>query len=448
MSNTKLRLAVMLAASGLAATLPAQAANWLMLQGTEPAGAAERARVWGFIQPEFQYTEGTELKAGPFSGQDAIFNTIGPDRDASSQFNIRRARIGVRGQGFPLDSKTNYFFLVEAGNNGITKPGGGLGSLKLTDASVTFNHFDAARVRVGQFKTPGSEEGLKAIHVFDYVNFTSVTDGVLLERYIDADGSAPNDPNGPNGPVGAFRDIGIQLFQSFRRDDWEHSYAVMVGNGNGLARADNNNEKDIYLYLSTEKIFGGKGARRQGWKGFVWYQQGDRTLTLAQGTDTTADDVEEDFERKRWGVGTTYLNGKYRAAAEYIVADGMIRNGSDGGAIPGALSNNGTSRASLNVLPEDEADGWYLDVGYKVRPNIELDVRYDRFNRATDTDPAERRFDTLTLGAQYFFNKKTRLILNYEFREAEAPNLPSSHPANQILDGMDDRISAQILAIF
>ena len=32
-----------------------QAANWLMLQGTEPAGAAARAKVWGFIQAQYQY---------------------------------------------------------------------------------------------------------------------------------------------------------------------------------------------------------------------------------------------------------------------------------------------------------------------------------------------------------------------------------------------------------
>lgn len=37
---------------GLAA--PAGAANWLMLQGTEPEGTAARAKVWGFIQAQYQ----------------------------------------------------------------------------------------------------------------------------------------------------------------------------------------------------------------------------------------------------------------------------------------------------------------------------------------------------------------------------------------------------------
>jgi hypothetical protein len=87
------------------------ATNWLMLQGTEPAGQSQRAKVWGFVQPEYQSTGGKNLKAGPWAGQEAIFNQIGPDLKTDSQFNIRRARIGVRGTGFPLDDNVNYFFI-------------------------------------------------------------------------------------------------------------------------------------------------------------------------------------------------------------------------------------------------------------------------------------------------------------------------------------------------
>lgn len=240
-------------ATGLLFAAQAQAANWLALQGTEPAGSAERAKLWGFIQPEYQATDGTELKAGPFSGQDAIFNQIGPDLDTDSQFNIRRARIGVRGTGFPLDSNTNYFFLAEAGNNGITKGDGG--GVKITDASITLSHIPGARVRVGQFKYPGAEEGLQAIHVFDYINFTNVTNGLLLERFFDGDGSDTQSANSPNGPVGAFRDVGVQVFNTFTNGSWEHSYALMVGNGNGIARGDNDDKCLLVL---------GAGVWRQG----------------------------------------------------------------------------------------------------------------------------------------------------------------------------------------
>ena len=81
-------------------------------------------------------------------------------------------------------------------------------------------------------------------------------------------------------------------------------------------------------------------------------------------------------------------------------------------------------------------------------PNLELDVRYDTLNRRTDVAANERKFTTTTVGAQYFFNKKTRVAVNYEFRDAEAPNLPASNAANQILNATDNRISVQMTLIF
>lgn len=438
MRITKLAVAMTLAVGLTAPT--AHAANWLQLQGTEPAGSTDRFKLWGFIQPQYSYTGNEKLKAGPWAGQKAVFNQIAPDRDSSNSFQIRRARLGVRGTNFPLDSRTNYFLLVEAGHNGITEFDS---SVAMTDGSVTFSYIPYARVRVGQFKYPGSEEGLQAIHVFDYINFTNVTDQMLLERFLDGDGSNPNDSNGPNGSVGAFRDIGIQVFDWFNAFGWEHSYAAMVGNGNGLNRTDNNNEKDVYLYWASEKVFGGKGPRREGWKLFGWLQDGERTLEFVNGVAG-----DQDFDRERWGFGTTFRKGPYRAAAEYIDADGMIFNGSDGGAVPGSLNNAGTAVASLNIAPNGNSEGYYVHLGYAVTPKIELDLRYDYLDRLSNDDNAEREFTTWTLGAQYFFNKKTRAVLNYEFRDLEAPELSSSAPPNKIGDSMDDRLSLQVLAIF
>ena len=456
-SKKKLLLSAIGAATLMGSAVPSYAANWLMLQGTEKPGQAARARVWGFIQPEYTYTEDTKLQAGPWKGNSGVFNQMRPDLKSPDGFNILRARIGVRGTGFPLDSNVNYFLLAELGNNGITRQGGG--SVKLTDASVTLNHIKGARVRVGQFKTPGSEEGLQAIHVFDYINFTGGVNGLLLERFFDTDGSntgvIPGAPptvlpgtnaNRPNGPVGAFRDIGIQVFDTFKKGDWEHSYAAMIGNGNGITRGDNDDNYETYLYWSSELLYGGKGARRQGWKMYGWYQDGKRTI-LKETTGVTGE-----FDRERWGLGTTFRKGKWRASAEYIDADGMIFNGTDGGAVPGTVSNPigpfGTVTASFNMETEGEADAWYIHGGYAITPKWEVDLRYDQYNRMTDVSAKERQFETWTAGVQYFFNKKSRFLVNYEFRDAEAPNQPGNSNANQILDGMDDRISAQLLIIF
>ncbi len=432
--------------AGLTVAVPqAYAANWLMLQGTEKPGSSARAKVWGFIQPEYQRTDGTKmpttLPAGLYGGQNFAPNMIKPDNKSTETFNIRRARIGVRGTGFPLDDKVNYFFLAEFGNNGITKLG--KTGVAMTDASITLNHIPGARIRVGLFKTPTAEEGLQAIHVFNYINFTNVSNQMMLERFMPGDGSGTG-LNVPTQSVGAFRDNGIQVFDTFKTTNWEHSYAVMYGNGNGINFGDNDNNKDVYLRWASTLVFGGKGARRQDLKMFVWQQDGKRTLTGAGSTGGAGE-----YDRTRNGLGFTFLRGNIRAAAEYMTADGMLFNGSDGGAVPGSSNTAGTAVSSLNVLTNNKADGYYLDFGYKVLPKLELDIRYDVLNRGTEGAASiERKFDTVTLGAQYFFNKKTRVTFNYEIRNAEAPGLASTHPANQITGTLDDRLSVQLLAIF
>ncbi len=419
----------------------ALAVDWPSLQGLEAVKKEKAMRIWGFLQPEYARTDGTNIQAGPWAGQEAVFNQIGPDNSTSNTFDIRRARLGIRGQ-FDYN-RINYFFLSEFGNNGITRKGGA----QLTDASVTLNYIPGMHIRIGQFKTPQGNEAQKAIHTFDWNNFTNAANQLLLERFTDEDGSRPGFANGLNGAVGAFRDVGIQAHNTFKKGDREFTYAVMVGNGNGINRGDNDDNKDIYLLLSTEKVFGGRGARRQGFKTYAWYIDGKRTLNFANGVAG-----KQEFDRTRYGVGTTYRKGKYRAAAEYVKADGMIFNGSDGGAIPGAVATVGPNAgavSSLNYLTTNEADGWHIDVGYKVAPKVELGLRYDTLNRGTKGNPAlERQFDTLALGAQYFFSKRTRLIANYEFRNAEAPNLPATAVPNQILDGMDDKLTFQVLHVF
>jgi hypothetical protein len=350
----------------------------------------------------------------------------------------------------------------------------GGGSVKLTDASVTLNHLKQyTRLRFGQFKTPGSEDGLQAIHVHNYNNFSIAADQLLLERFRDWDGVAnclvPGEGstleeqawflacsggNGLNGSVGAYRDIGVQLFNTFKIKDgigkypWEVSYAFMVGNGNGIARGDNDDNREVYYYLSAGQVFGGKGARRQDWKVYAWLQDGKRTVLSTSNIpdsgpappfyepDFDSFAVKE-FDRKRWGIGGTYRRGKYRLYGEYMEADGMLPNATDGASVGGAVSNNGNAVSTFNVLTDNKAMGWYLDFGYKVLPNLELDVRYDELERGTEgAANIQRDFERWTLGAQYFFNKKSRFTLNYEFRDTEAPG--GSAAQKSIVSGTDD----------
>lgn len=428
MIPSKRKIVCMIAGlAGCLMTQTAYSANWLMLQGTETAkqGEAPRAHLWGFIQAQYQYDNSDPNTAGGYIPP----KLIGPNLDDQSAFNVNRARVGVRGTGFPLDAKVNYFILTEFGNNGITYGDDGK---HLTDASITLNHIPGARIRMGQFKYPGAEEGLQAIHVFDYINFTSVTNQMLLERFPTATDAnqaptpTPNaDMNQYSQSVGAFRDVGVQVFDTFKASSWEHSYAIMVGNGNGINRGDNDGNKDIYLYWSSENVFGGKGGRREGWKLFAWYQDGKRT---------NAADPTQEQDRTRAGVGTKYLKKPFRVTAEYMDGEGMIFQGQHR---PEHMFNN------------EKADGGYIEGGWYIgKTNFEIDLRYDTYTRGenhpTSAANDESTADTVTLGGQYHFNKKTRLNLEYASRDFKS----DTAIVNAQQTGVDGRFAIQVTHIF
>ena len=446
--------------SGVVTT--ANAANWLMLQGTEAHDAAPRAKAWGFIQAKYQ----SDASSANTTGGYVPPKLVGPDLVSQKSFAINRARFGLRGQGMPLDGNVNYFLLAEFGNNGITQSGANFA--KLTDASVTLNHLPGARVRLGLFKTPGSEEIYQGIITFNYINMTNFANQQLIER-------SPNDTYTANvGPqtlpvgtslntftkgVSAARDTGIQIFDSFRNGQWEHSYSVMLGNGNGLNQADNDGKQDTYLYWSSERITGGKKAFRKGTKIYAWSQSGTRLLDNTACAIPTAcvagDHDPKEFDRKRSGFGVTYLGNRFRANFEYANAEGMVWVGPhaptfDMNPAAAAVPGDGTS---------GKASAWQVDVGYFV-PNSkwEVDARYDVYNRleGDTTFPGgpnvgkgfETKWTTLTLGAQYHFNKKTRLTINHAMRTVNAPDWAAGTGPNAELDGVGDVTALQITHIF
>lgn len=450
-------------------TNASHAANWLMLQGTEDPASASRAEVWGFIQGKYEKDFSDPNAAGGFVPP----KLLGPDLDSQSGFNINRARIGVRGTGFPIDSKINYFALLEMGNNGITAGNGAFA--RVTDASITLNHIPGARVRAGLFKTPGAEEALQAIHVFDYINFTEATNGLLLERvpnrsYTPCPASSPTTPVcnaatgnvGPyteaqlqggaklntfgTGPVSAFRDVGVQVFDAFDiGNNWELSYAAMIGNGNGLEFSNSDGEYDKYLYFSAEKLFGGgRGGRVEGVKMFGWGQWGSRQLDITN--DSTANLVK--YDRNRTGLGVKYLKKPFRVTAEYIKADGVIFVGPDK---PNFYFTNNVAHGNG---ADAKAYGWYVEGGWYIPgTKFELDARFDTMTRL-DGRVNQHRFDKWTLGLQYHFNPKTRVTLNYEIRDFECNSgvspctAPAPNTPNFNLEGVGNRVGVQLTAIF
>ncbi len=456
-TNYRKILAGGLSAAVLMLSGHAHAANWLQLQGTEPEGAEQLGKVWGFVQVQYQDDSSDPRTIpdpnDPTSTIDVYISPklIGPNLDTQKAFNVNRARIGVRGVAMPLDQKINYFLLLEMGNNAITEPTGSFA--KATDASITFNHIKGARFRAGLFKYPGSEEGLQAIHVFDYINFTWVGNQMMLERFPNQRYTPNNPPttlppefrhNGFEKSVGAFRDVGLQMFDWFKfGNDWEWSYAVMVGNGNGLNFSDNDDNKDVYLYSSVEKIWGGAGPRREGLKVFAWSQSGKRTADLTN--DGTFNPVE--YDRDRRGFGFKYLRNGWRATAEYLEGEGMIFQAPHNASF-GIGPGQGNPASPNGNGAYADGTGYYVEGGWRI-PNTgwELDLRYDQYNRL-DGNLFEIEFKRTTFGFQYFFNPRVRIAVNYEARSGEAVNFAAGAGPNGNVDGIDDRIAVQVTGIW
>lgn len=390
----------------------AHAANWLQLEGNEPANAPA-VRIFGFLQPAYESyfanpVEGAANAA--FNGKQPQFNRVAPDDDSSSSFVLNRARIGVRGVLRPVSSRVNYFVLVEFAHNGITK---NASAVELTDASLTFNYIPGARLRVGQFKYPGPEEGLESIPLVDpYVEFSTVTGQLIMGRsFQPAPTGSPAAPAGTAGAeqvggVDAFRDTGVQVYDWFNFGHWEVAYAGMVGNGSTLNSEDENSNKQLTGRVQGSYIFGGKGPFRQDVTGWLWYQTGKRTFAGV------------DYSRRREGLGLEYNLKPLRVTGEYMRGTGVIFNGVN----PPFNDPSIPTVATVALDSANKGRGWYLEAGYDVLPNVQLEARYDTYDRLPNSPALERRFDTWTLGAQYFITPKMRVTLNYAIRDLKLGN--------------------------
>lgn len=456
---TKVKLASL---ALLTLSTQSNAANWLMLQGTQPEMVAPQGvkvpyrskvpKVWGFIQANYK-KDASDTQIAPNGKNLTPFSYLNPGLNDQSGFNVFRARLALRGMA-DSENLVNYFFMTEFGNNAVNNLAGHREvATYFTDASITLKHIPGAKVRFGMFKTPGSEEGLQAVFVSPYIEFTTMTNQHLLERQISdvgtaqtgklAGGAATTHYTSTNvdQPIAAFRDTGIQIFDTFKlKDGWSVSYAYMYGNGTGISLGGSNAQATNYGYLSTAKSFGkGKGYFTEEMKFFAWVQDGKRILNSYDGTSTT----QIDANRQRYGVGMTYYHNGIRFEAEYMKAKGMIFTGAKDTDLNPASED---WQLQFAVGDENEADGGYVNLQYEIIPKkLEVFARYDYANRLTNDKKGERDFTTTTLGASYRFKGATRIDFNYLIRDITAPGNPV---AQKVVDNIGNRFALQITAAF
>lgn len=454
-----LRLGLPLAAFLAVSAGSASATNWLMLQGTENPKAPDH-RIFAFIQPAYTKNLADPMTGltGPLAGNNGKVvaqNLVPPKLEDKDAFHVKRARFGVRGK---LGDKFNYFVLGEVAPNNMTYDpfGDRARAVALDHFSITANHIPGARLRAGLFKNPGSEESYQGIVIFDYIDFTDFTARENLERFVTGvRGPAASAQGNVGTPVteaygfSAARDWGVQVFDTFKRDKWNLSYAVKVGRGEAISTTDDNEfNPELYLYGSAEyNLPGGRGPRKNGVKLYAWRQQGKR--------DFASDPTGKDYKRVRQGIGFKAVgklfgsNYKHRISGELMQASGVIFL-APGGNVPGGP-------LQLALDDDNKALGWYLDYGFHLNKHWQFDVRYDKdkllYKTSSNVHPGnEREITGLTLGVNYHFNPKLRLTVNYTHREAEAPvaypNAALTKDVRTTVANLDDRVAVQLTWIY
>ena len=420
----------------LALTGTAYGTNWLMLDATVPPATPALTGSL-FASVEYQASQDTPLLAGPWAGQPDQFNRFAPNYEDGEVFRLSQAGVGL--QGLLMSGAIAYRATLLTGDNAILRNERGFydgRSIRPTDASITINSLPRAHLRLGLFRQPLGDEAIAPQQ--RYIWLSHVTQQMVQERYFRSDGSSNGDPNFDRGPPSGFRDSGIELFDSFVSGAWEHTYGAMLGLGTGVDPRLDHSELDQYVYWSSEWIFGKAGRLREGLKLYAWRQSGERTLR------TGSSQLEQDFDRRRAGVGASLRSGSWFLASEWITAKGMIYHGPDGGTVPGRISNDGRLVSGYNVLPNSKADGGYIDIGYRLLPPLELLLRYDRLNRATDRRETEIRFEGMTLGLNYQMTSSIQVTADYQFRRYQAPRLAHDTTTNALLDGVDNRFGLRV----
>lgn len=448
------------------------------------------------------------------NGTDPVPGTLPSERTSQQSFYMRRARIGIRGTMIPISNDIDYFILTEWGQNGITRNGGAATLLdaSVTFNQLSRGSDDdglqnlGARFRMGQFLFSQTSQALsqstpgRRVHIF----MPEATFAHAIGRYA-SDNGVGNWPENEVSANGA-RDVGIEMFDWAEFNDpifgggpLEFTYSLGLGNGDAIGELNRDDNFRKYAWLSIAKLFDNtRGPRRHDAMLYGWYQKGDIQFNndlnndgrpdgtpipaggnlnpgnLNPGTTGTGVEFgiqspgnrvllngnEKDIEQKYFGVGFEYFDkpfaglGQIRFETEWQKQEGLTFDGAQSPSV--AVNNAIGGFQSILYDVDGKNTGWHVDVGYDVHQHLglkkrtTLNVRYDEFDRNKGNDVREVNFKTWTATAEYFFHKKARATLTYQWRDFSADNRTGNFKTNgnAVLDQIDQRIGLQVTFIY
>lgn len=300
-------------------------------QGCEDVSEDGGLKVFGYLQSQYDYN-------------------LNETRDNS--FLFQRARLGVTGV-IPYDFSYYAFLEMSPSFNAAGTP-------FLLDAYVSYNRFSWAKVSMGQFKAPFSQELQTACHKL----YTIDRSKSVVEL------------------VSPLRDQGLMVFGG--NDTTLFKYQVAILNGSGMNNLDDNSAKDYVgrIVFQPIKYFSIGGSYKHG-----------SNASITEGAD---DDIHE-----RFGIETQIKFGSFLFQGEYINAND-IGSYSEGG---------GCGGEATIVQGSKERRGFYGMAMYMFESGFQPVVKFESFDNDISVDNQAEYITTL--GINYFFNDWTRLQINY-----------------------------------
>lgn len=229
-------------------------------------------------------------------------------------------------------------------------------SVYLLDAFITYHYSDWAKLSVGQFKQPFGLEVNTACN-----NLTTIERSMVSDQLV-----APQ------------RDLGLMLLGGSKESKLKYSIALL--NGNGISEKDNNTKKDF--------------SSRISYKPFDF-------LTVG-GSYRYGFPITNDKDRTTYGADAEFKYKNLKVVGEYIYDEGSFN----------AAASAGCGAAPATLGPKRQ--GAYVTASYLTKWNIEPVYKYEFFDSCLDF--SQNMTQAVTFGANYYFNKATRIQVNYQYK--------------------------------
>lgn len=326
----------------------------------KPCGKESKITLGGLLQAQAEFG----------NTPDARFSGI------EDRFLLRRARVNLAGSFLE-----HFDFKIETdlGANSVSEKSSL--SAQITDAFVNWNRYEAANIKIGQFKTP-----------FGYEQLVPDPKVLTVERTL------------PNDRLTDSRQIGVGVAGDFAKKRFGYS----AGAFNGTSVNSSFNDNDAFMLAG--RIYGVPVETKVGKQDLRWTVAVNGLTTKDNGTNGPASLSKSGFgfdadlvkagndncfigDRNAFGVDTQFKWGRFDLYAEYLRAH--------------------FEPANAKPFAAFDADGWYVMGAYYLVPQkLQALVRYEAFD--PNVSVANDDGGLWTLGLTYYVKgDDLKFMVNY-----------------------------------